>query len=695
MKTIISVIETYLELDSIGALLIDGKWGCGKTYFFNNEVKPYLEDKGKVVIMVSLFGASSLTEIRKEIFCSYIDKANMRKSRKFKFFKYLIRGSEIIDKSEFVKSYINLSDLLDSGNFLINLIKDRDKIVLCFDDFERHSKSLLTEDLLGFINDLLETYKLKIIIIANEEKIGTERLRFKEKVIAKEVRYKSDIQSVLAHIIKKYNHDDFSNFMLEFMDLNNFLKLQPIEKNGLFGRLIEDSSVNIRLWHYIIEHFYYIFKRLLKEDELNLQWGNKLKNIFCFVYSITIVYKTNYVNYYRRYGLDHADSKYNEISWEKNPMPSMLTDLVNRNLITKAQKYFFDLEHAGIKRVDPENGFQKHEYLPEDKYSQITDFLKYFNICFYGDQHEIYIYYPDIYDFIVAGYTIDFARLRELILEEFEIHKDDPNKDLINKYSTYQLPNVTNKEFQNDINILYKECSFGKVENANSFMYLCYYFITYHIILNKETTEIKKDMIRGIDLFFAKSSDNYYCLREEDAKMAKVRVQLDDFSDILDYISKKFEEFKSVKIKNKAKELESLFDESIEKCVVKLIPDPYSYDRKKEPLTEYPVLKYFSQDIVHKKIVNIEPFEARYLLIMIEGRYYYLVRSKEELDLLKPEIVFLEYLCDDLSNFISNDNIINLSQIIIKDELIPAVYKAIKILKEEYIEERKPWERLE
>ena len=39
-------IINYLSMESTGALMVSGEWGCGKTYHMEKEVMPALQKKG-------------------------------------------------------------------------------------------------------------------------------------------------------------------------------------------------------------------------------------------------------------------------------------------------------------------------------------------------------------------------------------------------------------------------------------------------------------------------------------------------------------------------------------------------------------------------------------------------------------------------------------------------------------------------
>ena len=52
---IIEGITNYINMNTSGALIITGYWGCGKTYFMKNEVIPQVKEKlHKEIIIVSL-----------------------------------------------------------------------------------------------------------------------------------------------------------------------------------------------------------------------------------------------------------------------------------------------------------------------------------------------------------------------------------------------------------------------------------------------------------------------------------------------------------------------------------------------------------------------------------------------------------------------------------------------------------------
>lgn len=187
------------------AILIDGKWGCGKTFFIKNKVLPKLNEKrldishppfyyyalkghlikrptfteetnhilfSQQTYYISLYGTKDLNEITNKIYLAVFEKFFEEKfgfSQTFigklnLFSKLLTFGIDILNQTNYLGFKINLKELPS-----IKDIKNLNNIVLILDDIERCSLDI--NELLGFINNLTEHHNIKIILIANEEEI--------------------------------------------------------------------------------------------------------------------------------------------------------------------------------------------------------------------------------------------------------------------------------------------------------------------------------------------------------------------------------------------------------------------------------------------------------------------------------------------------------------------------------------------
>ena len=175
MEDLIESILDYVRADYTDyAIMINGEWGSGKTYFWNHKVKNKIESlqlngHRYTTIYMSLYGISNLEEISKKIFIEttqLMDK-NLR--------KYMESH-----KQTTIPEYAKTG--LDMANFF-GVSKNGEKIdyedffstddkILCFDDLERANVDVV--DILGYINNFVEHDHIKTIIICNEKELATK-----------------------------------------------------------------------------------------------------------------------------------------------------------------------------------------------------------------------------------------------------------------------------------------------------------------------------------------------------------------------------------------------------------------------------------------------------------------------------------------------------------------------------------------
>ena len=175
MEDLVESILDYVRSDYTDyAIMINGEWGSGKTYFWNNKIKPKIDGmqfngKKYSTIYMSLYGISNLEEISKKIFIEttqLMDK-NVKKHKEL---------SEKHSIPEYAKTGINMAtsfganangEKINYGNFFTT-----DDKVLCFDDLERANVDVI--DILGYINNFVEHDHIKTIIICNEKELATK-----------------------------------------------------------------------------------------------------------------------------------------------------------------------------------------------------------------------------------------------------------------------------------------------------------------------------------------------------------------------------------------------------------------------------------------------------------------------------------------------------------------------------------------
>ena len=156
------------------AIMINGEWGSGKTYFWNNQVKRKIESlnlngKKYTTIYMSLYGISNLEDISKKIFIETTQL--MDKNLK----KYMDSHEQSVIP-EYAKTGLEMSnffgvskndDKVDYAKFFAT-----DDKVLCFDDLERANVDVI--DILGYINNFVEHDHIKTILICNEKELSTK-----------------------------------------------------------------------------------------------------------------------------------------------------------------------------------------------------------------------------------------------------------------------------------------------------------------------------------------------------------------------------------------------------------------------------------------------------------------------------------------------------------------------------------------
>ncbi|URZ15787.1 P-loop NTPase fold protein [Clostridium felsineum] len=166
-EEILTTIKNYIDKASYNyAVLIDGNWGSGKTFFVKNylinELKEH-NNKEKKIIYISLYGVTTTNEISKRIFIETIPFSEKLKSQGVKTVTglgkfiastiFTVKGTSIKNIEFSIEDFLKLKDC-----------------ILIFDDLERCSMNI--NEVLGYINNFVEHENMKVIIVANEKEIS-------------------------------------------------------------------------------------------------------------------------------------------------------------------------------------------------------------------------------------------------------------------------------------------------------------------------------------------------------------------------------------------------------------------------------------------------------------------------------------------------------------------------------------------
>lgn len=191
--------------------MISGNWGTGKSYFvkhqlldmignvecleasksgnikelFKNKILNLITKNGNnyLPIMISLFGIGSIKELESAIMGELLNSINGEATSKIK--KLWNGTKKVLERSEKLKEYFDIVSLIDYRPGVDVLPK---QVIIVLDDLERFDDKITETEILGFINNLSENIGLKVIVIANEEYLNSNKRKFgafKEKVVEK------------------------------------------------------------------------------------------------------------------------------------------------------------------------------------------------------------------------------------------------------------------------------------------------------------------------------------------------------------------------------------------------------------------------------------------------------------------------------------------------------------------------------
>lgn len=329
-EEIISVIKEYLQsTDANYAIMIDGDWGTGKTYFFTHSIVPIIEKfavkhvERKKYGYVSLYGLEKTEEISMELLYQYFGRGKRNAIKRFD--KALEAVCEIIES------------ILDGFKLLkLNLLKFKKLLysvdikdwIICFDDFERSNLSV--NQILGYINTLVEHNRCKVIILANEKEIGKIKLsekveekydvilsgrklslnnndnidtnaeldanRLKElsrQVFGENVLYQSIREKVIGITIK-YTPQlscTFDNVVEGFDDWNGIKDYIYEKKNDIINYFAINKCVNLRTLIYIILKIKKLCEKMFQYNRDLYSYDGIMNEFIKYIVYFTIYYK--------------------------------------------------------------------------------------------------------------------------------------------------------------------------------------------------------------------------------------------------------------------------------------------------------------------------------------------------------------------------------------------------------------------
>lgn len=301
-----SVIAEYLK-NSVAeyAVMIDGDWGSGKTYFLTHSLVRIMEtidlgkDRRRKYAYVSLYGSKSIDEVSKEIVFQCLGKKN---KKKFENIDTVVETASNILTASLGVVNIDLSKIKDIlAKININ------EWIICFDDLERCC--LPINEILGYVNRLVEHNKCKVIVLANEKEIGkinlNQKLEEKYQVVLSgkklllDKEEKLDKNNTMENMSVKnlqegtrqlFNEDILYKSIREKV-IGLTIKYEP-QIDMVYNSLILNYKKNERLYTYLIESKSSILNYFRMEE------CNNLRTLISALESIAKVYNEMLINNY-------------------------------------------------------------------------------------------------------------------------------------------------------------------------------------------------------------------------------------------------------------------------------------------------------------------------------------------------------------------------------------------------------------
>ena len=258
-------LDYYCNLDHSPeyAVLLKGVWGSGKTWF----IKKYREklEKKKKVLYVSLYGITDFAEID-DIFFQQLHPVLSSKGMAIagKILKGTLKTTLKIDFGDNSNGNASVSSQIPDID-LPDYLKQTEGCILFFDDLERCKLSI--ENILGYINYLVEHDGLKTIIVANEDEIlqcqDEKKVynRIKEKIIGKTFKIVPDLDMALRSFIESISTDHVRKFLYQMED-----SIKQLYFTSEYENLRQLKQI---IWDF--ERFYHFLPDKAKNSETLLQ----------------------------------------------------------------------------------------------------------------------------------------------------------------------------------------------------------------------------------------------------------------------------------------------------------------------------------------------------------------------------------------------------------------------------------------
>ncbi|MFA7090988.1 MAG: P-loop NTPase fold protein [Arcobacteraceae bacterium] len=384
--------DGYLKSDISNGkvIMLSGKWGSGKTHFWQNRIQTALNGDDKKIPnhYISLYGKTSIEEIKNEVFLKIFEGMDIFKIDDKSVNLAKNTANLIADFTKTVSVFgvnLDLSKIVDKSFEKLEKVREEQKeektkallnsgAIICFDDFERKSKDIDLNDLFGFITNLTIEFKSKVVIILNDDVFEGEEKdvfsRVKEKSVSKFLKYEPSIRDLFKSIIFQKNSEEKFKYSI----LRKHLKI-------ILKTIEETEELNARIYIQVLDNLVeWIDKKQENSDEVLICLI--LVNInFILYHTVSIIYRIKNVN--------EKDIKYLIIKDFNNTLLSNYIGLSKINSIKYYDEFLLQLKNRIYEREEKSYD-TKNDVLVKIKPRNLTR-LRINEIIDFIDSNEMYL----------------------------------------------------------------------------------------------------------------------------------------------------------------------------------------------------------------------------------------------------------------------------------------------------------------
>ena len=643
---VMETLNRYISegVDPHYAIMVNGEWGCGKTFFIKEKWMQQIENKEKYsIINLSLFGLKNVNEIKEEIpFNEIIFKETLDKSKKN---EEIIKKGKELTENNFVKNIGNVANKLLESKVGIGLddlskIFTRDWLsekiegitkVLILDDLERTKMDL--KEIFGFVSSHIENTSLRVIFLCNDDEIKkTQSTKIKEDIKIDDFIY----DEIVNKDIDKYNNHKFSPKLIKVISNIRKIETQKKTNNDEDYRRIREKVIGetLKLEADIEEALVSFFKEMkysivemnqiepiIKEVMVTLGYNN-LRVVRQTLMKLQpllneIINAKSYHNY---------PHKYIEVSGKIKPKEYYVEMVIKFFIVANMKKLMGCLEPNGLWMTGLLNGFELYKPL-----AQLEEIYKIWVSYIWGGELNK--------DIIYKAVNEDMKTLTP--------------QDIVEKDNIYKLQvgywDYTKEEFYDIQSKMIDELKNGKYTDIRAIMQ------GYCLLITFEKDGILAD-IDDIDIFFndvLKSLKLNYS-NEKEITYTNIDYEYIDFFGYRGYqLYYTADKTRVVKFFNKLKEVyKEIRKESIKEKIDTLLLKIISVDTQVDDLFDnidrnQPLLDIIGINRLCQILHSISLLEQRRFFDKLMNRYgLNSVGAEESYLIYKPDKIILEKLVD-------------------------------------------------